>query len=194
MLKTKIVSSQQKAFIDDSIDRYPRLEQISVLRGEKLSFQLLYVDEGEEYLPVRPYCALEIKGALAKYVTVRDVRNVPVDRPIHPNKFDSNYLRTTPGIYPDILTPLRYGGKVIVSRDKLRSLWIELEIPQDATGSYTMEFSIGLIGAAVGDTDNAELSGAPISTDRITVDVIAATLPKQELIFTQWFYADCLAS
>lgn len=194
MLKTKIISSQQKAFIDDSIDHYPRLEKISVLRGEKLSFQLLYVDEGEEYLPVRPYCNIEVKGALAKHVIIRDVRNVPVERPINPDKYDSNYLRTTPGIYPDILTPLRYGGKMIISRNKLRSLWIELEIPTDAEGSYDIDVSISLIGAAVGDTETAELSGAPISTDRLTVDVIAAALPEQKLIFTQWFYADCLAS
>jgi len=194
MLKTKIVSSQQKAFIDDSIDNYPRLERISVLRGEKLSFQLLYVDEGAEYLPVRPYCSLEIKGALAKSVTVRDVRNVPVDRPVHPDKHDSNYLRTTPGIYPDILTPLRYGGKVTIARDKLRSLWIELEIPEDAVGTYDLDLSISPIGAAVSDTESADLSGAPISTDTLTVDVIADSLPEQELIYTQWFYADCLAS
>ncbi len=194
MLKTKIVSSQQKAFIDENINSYPRLEKISVLRGEKLSFQLLYVDEGEEYLPVRPYCSLEIKGDLAKFAAVRDVRNVPVDRPVHPQKYDANYLRTTPGIYPDILTPLRYGGKVTIARDKLRSLWIEFEIPKDAKGEYTIEVSIRLIGAAVGDTDNAEFNGPPISTDKLTVDVIAAELPEQELIFTQWFYADCLAS
>ena len=45
MLKTKIVSSQQKAFIDDKIDAFPTLDKISVLRGERLSVQLLYVDE-----------------------------------------------------------------------------------------------------------------------------------------------------
>ena len=51
MLKTKIVSSQQKAFIDDKIDQSPALKSITALRGEKLSIQLLYVDEGEEYIP-----------------------------------------------------------------------------------------------------------------------------------------------
>ena len=131
MLKTKIVSSQQKAFIDDKIDAYPTLKSVCVLRGEKLSIQLLYVDEGEEYLPKRPYCTLELNGALAKGANVRDVRSVPVERPIHPDSYDLNYLRTTPGIYPDILTPLRYGGKFIISRDKLRSLLIELVIPEE---------------------------------------------------------------
>ncbi|MBQ5842317.1 MAG: hypothetical protein IIW63_04105, partial [Clostridia bacterium] len=95
MFKTKIVSSQQKAFLDDSIDSFPRLEKISVLRGERLSFQLLYVDEGEGYLPSRPYCGLTVEGALSEHVTVRDVRNVPVDRPLHPDRADEYYLRRT---------------------------------------------------------------------------------------------------
>ena len=193
MLKTKIVSSQQKAFIDDKIDAYPTLKSIRVLRGEKLSIQLLYVDENEEYLPKRPYCTLELKGALANGASIRDVRSVPVERPIHPDAFDSNYLRTTPGIYPDVLTPLRYGGKFIISRDKLRSLWIELEIPDDAEGETPLDISIYLESASVGETGDKIFERTEISRDTISIDVIPAALPEQDMIFTQWFYADCLA-
>lgn len=54
MLRTKIVSSQIKAFVDDKIDKFSPLTRISALAGEKLSIQLLYVDEGEDLLPLRP--------------------------------------------------------------------------------------------------------------------------------------------
>ena len=37
MLRTKIVSSQIKAFVDDKIDNFSPLTHISVLAGEKLS-------------------------------------------------------------------------------------------------------------------------------------------------------------
>lgn len=193
MLKTKIVSSQQKAFIDDKIDAYPTLKSISVLQGEKLSIQLLYVDEGEEYLPKRPYCTVELCGVLANCATIRDVRSVPVERPIHPDAYDSNYLRTTPGIYPDILTPLRYGGKIIISRDKLRSLWIELEISEDVEGDLPLDVCIFLESASVGETGDTKLERLMISQDTVTIKVIPESLPEQDLIFTQWFYADCLA-
>ena len=114
MLKTKLTSSLEKAFIDDSIDIFPAITHLSVLKGERFSVQLLYVDEGPQYsLPFRTFTDLTLGGLLAKYATVRDVRNVPVDRPVNPEKYDEQYLRTTPGIYPDLLTPLRYGGKVI---------------------------------------------------------------------------------
>ena len=136
MFKAKLVSSQEKIFIDDSIDKFADLGKMRSLMGERFSFQLIYVDEGEDYtFDRRPFVNLAVDGTLGKYATVRDVRNVPVDRPVVPGRYDDQYLRTTAGIYPDILTPLRYGGKVVVGRDKLRSLWIEVEPGKDTHAS-----------------------------------------------------------
>ena len=193
MLKTKLVSSQIKAFIEDPIDRHPALRSISALQGERLSIQLLYVDEGKPYMPKRPYCTVELDGVLSKYARIRDVRSVPVDRPVHPDAYDENYLRTTPGLYPDILTPLRYGGKVTISRDKLRALWIELEIPTDVQGESPLEVALFLESASVGETGDRKMERTEISRNTVIIDVIPAVLPAQTMKFTQWFYADCLA-
>ena len=182
MLKTKLVSSQIKAFLDDKIDSFAPLKTISVLGGERLSFCLLYVDEGEPYLPSRPYGEMKLEGQLAQYTTVRDVRMVPVDRPVVPGYVDDQYLRTKPGLYPDLLTPLRYGGKVIISRDMLRSLWLEVEIPENFSGTSTLSITV---------TDPETKTAA---TESVEIAVIAANLPEQKLMFTQWLYADCLAS
>ena len=182
MLKTKLISSLEKAFIDDSIDHFNTLDnRIRVLKGERFSCQLLYVDEGEDYtLPWRPFVDLTLGGSLAKYATVRDVRNVPVDRPVNPERYDSQYLRTTPGIYPDLLTPLRYGGKVVVGRDKLRSLWIEIEPDGSLIGNQTLTLTLSYENVNV--------------THTINVDIMPESLPKQDINYTQWFYCDCLAS
>ena len=182
MLKTKLVSSQIKAFLDDKIDSFAPLERISALGGENLSMQLLYVDEGEPYLPVRPYGELKLEGDLSAFLTVRDVRNVPVDRPVHPDRFDDQYLRTVPGLYPDLLTPLRYGGKVVISRNKLRSLWLEIKIPVGYSGNSTLTVTV---------TDPGSLTSLRTSVE---ISVIGAMLPPQKLQFTQWFYPDCLGS
>ena len=194
MLLTKIVSSQEKVFVDDSIEKFATLERISALGGERLSLQLIYSDVAPEYIPSRPICDLTIEGELAQYCVVRDVRSVPVDRPVNIFKYDENYLRTTPGIYPDILTPLRYGGKVVISREKLRSLWVEIEIPKEFSGDTTLEFSIYLRSGSVGDTGEAKFEGDAIAKESVKVEVIGASLPEQTLLHTQWFYPDCLAS
>ena len=143
MLKTKLTSSLEKVFIDTAIDSYPTIGRISALKNERFSVQLLYVDEGPEYSLIwRPLVNLTIGGNLAKYATVRDVRNLPVDRPVVPDRCDDQYLRTTPGIYPDLLTPLRYGGKVVPGRDKLRSLWIEIEPDGTLTGECDLTVTL----------------------------------------------------
>ena len=194
MLKTKIVSSQEKVFVDDSFDKFAPLEKITALGGERLSIQLIYADVAPDYIAKRPFCDIKLEGELAEYANIRDVRWVPVDRPVNPEKSDDNYLRKEPGIYPDILTPLRYGGKMVLSRDKLRSLWIEFDIPADFSGECELSLEISLKSAAVGDTGNIETNGELLARESVTVDVIHAQLPAQELMFTQWFYADCLAS
>ena len=183
MFKTKIISSQDKPFIDQSIEEFSALKRITALGGEKLSIQLLYADEGKEQrLPFRPLAKVSLSGKLAEFATARDLRYMPVDRPVKPDEFDDQYLRTTPGIYPDLLTPLRYGGMVCPSRNKLRSIWIEIDIPEDFSGTDT--FSVAL------DMEEHGVS----AKESIEIEVIPAALPESELIFTQWFYADCLAS
>ena len=183
MLKTKLVSSQEKIFFDSSIDSFAKLERISALRGEKISLQLLHVDSREgEYLPVRPFCELTLGGELAPFATMREVRCVPVDRPTRPDVDDGKYLRLTPGVYPDILTPLRYGGKLCPSRDKLRSVWIEIRVPEDLSGEQTLTVTL------------TEPETGVSHTHSVSVDVIPVSMPEQKMHFTQWFYPDCLAT
>ncbi len=198
MFRTKIVSSLEKAFLDDSIDSHKTLEHISALRGERVSFQLLYTYEldGEEIY--HRLCTPKIEGSLAKYAKVHLVRSVPVVKPVPWGYFDEGcdggFLRTTPGLYPDLLEPLSYGGKFRIMRGALDALWIDIEIPEDeptlvgeqvltvtSTVDIPDEYGHSVIGTEV------------IGVDKLTVDVVDAALPKQALKFTQWFYCDCLA-
>ena len=180
MLKTKLVSSLEKAFIDDSIDAFTPITEIRVLKAERFSVELLYVDEGEDFtFERRPIIDITLSGSLAAYATVRDVRNVPVDRPINPEHHDDQYLRKTPGIYPDLLTPLRYGGKVVVGRDKLRALWIEIEPDVTLVGKQDFSITLSYEDTTVSNT--------------LSVDIIDAVAEDRGIHFTQWFYCDCLA-
>ncbi len=193
MLKTKIISSLEKAFCDQKIDDFKSLEQISALRGERLSLQFLFIDEGENAVPARVFGHLKFDGDLASYVTVREVRSVPVTMPTG-NKTDDNYLRTTPGIYPDLLTDLRYRGLVTITRT-LTSLWLEINIPDDFKGES--ELSVSLSYPNVKDCAFHKFDGTEewkSVTQTIKIDVVDARIPENEIIFTQWFYCDCLAN
>ena len=186
MLKTKIISSLSRVFIDSSIDDFAALEKISALKGEKVSFQLVHLrimDEGDGIYNYRELFTPKFSGNLAKYITVREVKNVGVDLPIIVGDSDDYYERTTPGLYPDVLSGLHYGGMTIAKTAFPTSLWVDIDIPDNATEIGENELKIEMINEA----------GEVKTEDKLIVDVVNATLPEQELILTQWFHCDSLA-
>ena len=186
MLRTKVVSSLEKVFVDQKIDDFNALEKISALRGERIAVQFLYTYTNENgdhmHASIRP--KLKMDGALAQFANVREVHSVPVVKPTNNAGTDDNYLRTTPGLYPDVLLPLRYDGAVRVAMNILLSAWVEIEIPEDyAAGEYKLTFSIKDEEYSFGESEAS-----------VTVEVIGAALPKEDIYVTQWFHADCLAN
>ena len=61
-LKFKAISSLEKCFYDDDAEKFPMLTEISLLKNEKLSFQLLIKETDDN---VEKYLAfLKIDGKL----------------------------------------------------------------------------------------------------------------------------------
>jgi len=184
MLTTKIVSSLEKVFINQKTEEFPTLEHISVLKGERLSFQIIctYEVKDSPFLHTCQRLPAKITGELAEFVTLRRVFNVPVNKTVNNIGTDENYLNTEPGLYPDILRPLYYGGKMTFAGDALNSLWVEINIPKDfKAGSYDLCFTFD--GGDFGKT-----------TATLNIEVIDDVLPDEDIFFTQWFHADCLAN
>lgn len=183
MIKSKLISSLEKAFADNKIEGFSELSHISVLRGERLSFQLLHTQEGEDSTFML-YVPLSISGELGKLAVARDVCNLPVTKPINHGAYDDNYLRITPGIYPDLLRPMHRGGCAVIAMDTLSSIWIDLTVPRDfAAGEHKIKVCL-----------DGEACGFGKIEHTLTVEVIDAALPEQTLINTEWFHCDSLAS
>ena len=106
-----------------------------------------------------------------------DGLNLPVNYAL----YDDQYLRTTPGLYPDRLQPLTYGGKVFYRMNYLFAVWVDVTIPKDTDikGETTLTLTFANEGESY--------------TVSIVIDVIPAELPEQTLMLTQWFHCDCLA-
>ena len=186
MLKTKLISSLSRVFVDSSIDDFAPLTKLSALKGERVSFQIIHkreMEEGESMYAYRELFTPKISGALAKYVTLREVKNVGVELPIIVGNSDEHYERTTPGLYPDVLRPLHYGGKVIAKVAFPSSIWVDITIPADASEVGESELKIEMVNEG----------GVVKSTEILTVDLINAILPEQTLVLTQWFHCDSLA-
>ena len=187
MLKTKIISSLSRVFTDSSIDSFNTLERISALKGERVTFQLVhqrFMDPTDNMYAYRELFTPRFTGDLAKYITVREVKNVGVELPIIVGNSDEHFERTEPGLYPDVLRPLHYGGQTIAKTAFPTSLWIEVDIPAHANETGECELKVEMVNEG----------GVVKSENTIVIDVINATLPEQQLILTQWFHCDSLAN
>ena len=183
MLKTKITSSLENCFLDNKIDDFKPLSRLTALKNERFSFQLLCSLENTD--PGRVLYDVKLDGDLSKYATLREVISLPASMPVVPGAPVDNYLRSTPGLYPDLLMPLRYHGRVSVVRGSLCAIWVEVDLSEisETVPAGERELAVTLIN---GDSVAARKA--------LTVEIIDAELPPQTLKFTQWFYCDCLAN
>jgi hypothetical protein len=193
MLNTKIVSSLEKIFVDESIDKYNALERVSALRGERLSMQLIYAYDRDDLHRTPLYHEPVLTGALAEYATVREIKQLPL------TKYDgdentpslADYLRFPPGLFPDPLVPLIKGRVFGICDRLLDSLWIDIAIPEDMKpGEYTFEVLINNVNEIV---SYARGEAETVSRASVVIEVIDAILPEQTMKHTEWFYCDCLA-
>ena len=187
MFNAKIVSSLQKCFIDERTEDKPELHRLTAYKNETVKFQLVYRADGvpsqfRGFAQVGVTTDLSSGGRPAK-TTVRCVEQVAALMPVLPKFCDDDYLRKTPGLYPDVLVPARNGSQTPVCEEETRALWIEC-VPSKA-------------GFDPGDhriTVTLTLKDVVLCEKTLELHIVDAELPRQELIFTQWFHCDCLAS
>ena len=179
LYSSKIISSLEKVFLDNRMEDFAPLDSIRMMKNQRLSVQLIHTVTGDG-APLRAMLSLKISGALADFARARTVELVPVTFPV--SIYDDNYVRTTPGLYPDWLQPLHYGGVISVLKDQLHAVWIEF-------------MPCGNIEAGKYETEIALMAGEEVITSStVTVEVLDANLPEQEMLLTQWFHCDSLAN
>lgn len=176
-MRIRFISSLEKCFSDESLSSKPELSSASMLKNEVFRFglccELKKTCNGGETL------FLKINSDINGYVRVYKVEQVPVELATYRFKTDENYLRTSPGLYPDLLLPVGLDARLTFG-NFLQSFVIEVS-PE-----------CGAVGVCPIDVTFTDKNGTVRASERFTLEIIDALLPKQELIFTQWFYCDCL--
>ncbi|MGO5052543.1 DUF4091 domain-containing protein [Lachnospiraceae bacterium LCP25S3_G4] len=171
----KLVSSLVKVFPDEEPKYEPETLILTALKGDTVSFQVAY--KGTFFM--REMLSLSINSPIQDHIRARSVELVPVGRACNAAT-DDNYLKTTTGLYPDLLKDV-VNSEVMVCTNQWRSLWIDVEVTPDlAAGTYPIQVQL--------KKENHIVCSA---TMPITIFDIA--LPKQEIMHTEWFHADCLA-
>ena len=169
--QVKQISSLSKVYLDGKGEFF-EIKKAKMLKGERFSYQIAYKSDE------RFTSTVKIESELEKYITIRAVGNVPSELPCYPDK--TLYAeRTEPGLFPDVLFPVKESH--FIKPSNWFSLWITVELPENVeAGKYDIKVKLY--------KDEEELS-----SNKLTLTVIDAVLPEQTLINTEWFHADCIA-
>lgn len=165
-----IISSLEKVFSNEKPDT-PEIQGFSMLKNERSSFQIAFSCE------TGCSASVEVSGGLSQFVKIYAVKEVPVGNACSDDA-DDFYLRKGSGNYPDVLVPVC--GEIEVKKSAWNSFWIEILPDEKPAGKHALT----IILSAEGET----------AEKQIEVEVIDALLPKQELIYTNWYHSDCICN
>ena len=183
MFNARIISSLQKCFIEDKVTDKPELKTLSAYRNERFSFQVCYRADGTPS-QFKGFADVAVTaGALGGDYSVRTVEQIVSLMPVFPTMSDADYLKKTPGLYPDPLIPCRNGSQTPVCEEETRALWIEFDPGKNGykPGDHKIKITLSLKGEVV-------FEGS------LDLHIVDAALPEQDIMVTQWFHCDCLAS
>lgn len=182
-IEIKALSSLEKCFLDETLSDKQEISGFTVFSNQPLCYQVgIYCTESVNGSP-HTRCNVVLSGELSKYSTVRSVISMPNHLPCY-EWADKNYLRRTPGLYPDLLRPLHYQNGLTLFPKQLHTLWVETVLPEGfPAGDHPLTLSL------VGKTD-----GTVLAETTVKVTVLELALPPQRLIHTEWFYTDCIAA
>ena len=176
-IETKLLSSLAKVFSDEELTA-ESWDKGSMLSNEVYSFQVAYhcVQESGN---VPDQVNIRVKSELSPYTTLRKVTLIQSDLPCYEDH-DENVLRTTTGLYPDLLRPL-------INSVSLTKEWQSIWITVDPQGQIKADnYPVKLLF----ETQEGEV----LASEVFHITIIDNKLPKQTLINTEWFHTDCIAT
>ncbi len=198
--ETNIVSSLTKVFPDRIMG--DRMESATTFRNEPFSFQVAFRSElgDEKVTPV--YTTIESNLDI-KYISEFYVGNVPIVKASNAPEIDTYYDRKTPGLYPDmllkrnsnadILNDIRLTGRyfeqnqetqIYAVSDAYQSIWFTVN-----ENNETIEPGKYYITVSFFNTIHKQF----LAKETFNLEILPASLPKQDFTYTCWFHPDCLS-
>jgi len=163
-----------------------------VFRGERFNYQVGVWDNSDYLAELR----VKVTSPLQDHIKAYVVSNVPMDFPTYAGCQDDDYITKEPGLMPDLLIPLEERNGILdIYNGAACSVWIRLDIPENfPAGEYPITVAMEKISAEESTSKGPGPEERENHEKTMTVKVLPVSLPKQKLIFTQWFHTDCIAT
>ena len=171
-MKTLLLSSLVKVFKDKE-PNFKEFDSFSSFKNEKFSFQLGILAETAEETSVTFEIDSDIKNNITPYI----VKNVPFRKNKNHN-YDSFHYDVNRKEFPDLLEPTE--NTITLNSGEWTSVWFEYSPDETVSGKHDIKISISV--------------NKQIIEKIFTLNIIDKNLPKQELLYTNWFHNDCLCT
>lgn len=179
MLAAKAVSSLEKIMLTDTESGFEKISGLDCARGERISFQVLIRNKTDGALN---NVKMSVRSKLLDSIRVDRVGYIPSQMPAYLERSDDDYITKQPGLFPDVLYPMKRNDTFKVGRYSPTTLWFTIDVPADTQpGQYTVSLTF------------TDMSDGSKSRVRLAVNVKNAVMEKNDLIFTQWFHCDSIA-
>ena len=157
---------------------YPEIGSAEVLRGERFAYQIAFRADNAKTLE------FSVEGELKPYIRLYQVNQSPYDTIATEavGLTDPDYIARTPGLMPDLLTPLGEGLGNVTLNLNASTVRVEINVPKDiAPGTYKATALM------------RDVEGKTFAKRVMKITVLDEVIKEQSLIYTRWFYADCIS-
>lgn len=169
----KLISSLEKCFIEDSLEKFTEYKQATVFKNEIFTFQVALKSEKltEKYAKndVFPVIESDIKD----YITLKEVSYIPCEIPAI-KTCDEGVDRVKAGIFPDWLKEFHYLGMFRLPSEQLRTFMVTVDPALKLSGTFDIKIKIveGVYDKGLKATDKL------ICEDTFTLTVKDTLLPE----------------
>ena len=171
-MKAFLLSSLSKVFKNIEPNE-AEFNAFSSLSNENFSFQIAVLPEKENETAL----SVKVSSPIAEDITVYEVKNIPAGTTQYEDSDNFHYSAEIKE-FPDLLMPV--DGDVTLAKDEWTSLWFEYKPTKKATGTHTI---------------TVKLTAGDVAEEKsFNLEVIDSELPKQEILFTNWFHNDCICT
>ncbi len=181
MISIKAVSSIKKIFLHDNFHTLEGITTLKCAKGERVSFQLAIKNITEKR--EKTYATFEVCDEFKKYTELYEVGHVPVRYAAYEG-MDDYFLSKAPGLYPDVLYPIGDDTTLLCEVSNINSVWVTVNVPtRIKAGQHPLEITVTC-------TIKEQVFKETVT---VVLDVKKTVMPKNDLIYTQWFHCDCIA-
>ena len=172
----KTLSAMEKVFPNKT----PKTVEKSgiCLKNSRYNFQIALNGKARKY-----FCKIKVEGALADFITVREVQNVPVNFAFPEYNEDKFVLSKKAGLFPDLLTPITAVGFPIYV-DQWKAFYLTVTPIEDRllpVGKHEIVISA------------LDVGGIVLAKTTYRLEVLNEVLPDLPIFNINWMHYDCIS-